>query len=72
MYERIGLRDCIATDRDDFVKRAVGIASDAGTRASIARRLRESSHALFSQPAAARELEAFFVQACRQGGRVAA
>jgi len=65
-YLRIGVSDCIASDASDYVRRAVMIANDRALRESIGAACRERSGALFSNGAAAREIEEFFIDAVRR------
>jgi predicted O-linked N-acetylglucosamine transferase (SPINDLY family) len=65
VYRRIGVSDCIAADPADYVRRAVRIANDHSLRNAIGTACRERIAALFSNQAAAHEIEAFFVEAAR-------
>jgi protein O-GlcNAc transferase len=65
VYRRIGVSDCIAADPADYVRRAVSIANDHSLRDAIGTACRERIGVLFSNEAAAQEIEAFFVEAAR-------
>ncbi len=66
VYRRIGVPDCVAADPQDYVRRAVSIASDRARRDAIGAAFRERIGVLFSNAAAAAEIEAFFLDAaCR-------
>jgi protein O-GlcNAc transferase len=70
IYMRLGIDACTATDKEDYVRRAVRIAGDRDLRQSIASSIRERSGVLFSNPSACHEIEAFFVEsALSQGHR---
>ena len=66
VYRRIGVLDCVAADSQDYVRRAVSIAKDRGLRDSIGTAFRERMGVLFSNDAAAAEIEAFFLDAARR------
>jgi predicted O-linked N-acetylglucosamine transferase (SPINDLY family) len=66
VYRRIGVLDCVAADPQDYVRRAVSIANDRGLRDAIGTAFRERMGVLFSNDAAAAEIEAFFLDAVRR------
>jgi protein O-GlcNAc transferase len=66
VYRRIGVADCVAADPEDYVRRAVSIANDRGRRDAIGAAFRERMGVLFSNDAAAAEIEAFFLDATRR------
>jgi len=65
-YRRIGISTCVAADPNDYVRRAVAIASDRSLRDAIGASFRERIGMLFSNSAGAQEIEAFFVDAARR------
>jgi predicted O-linked N-acetylglucosamine transferase (SPINDLY family) len=66
VYRRIGVFDCIATDPEDYVRRAIAIANDRSLRQAIGRAFRERIGVLFSNTGGAEEMGAFFVDAVRR------
>ena len=65
-YRRIGMADFVAATPREYVERAVAIANDRALRDSIGREFVDRSGSLFSNPAGAREMEAFFIDAVRR------
>ncbi len=65
-YRRIGVSDCVASDPNDYVRRAVAIANDRSLREAIGAAFRERIGMLFSNAAGAQEIEAFFIDAARR------
>jgi predicted O-linked N-acetylglucosamine transferase (SPINDLY family) len=65
-YRRIGVFDCVATDPEDYVRRAVAIANDRSLRETIGQAFRERIGVLFSNAGGPQEIEAFFVDAVRR------
>lgn len=65
-YQRIDVPDCVATDPNDYVRRAVAIANDRSLRDMIGTTIRKRIGGLFSNAAGAQEIEAFFVDAARR------
>lgn len=61
-YRKMGVMDCVAADVDDYVNIAVRLGTDADYRASMAARIRESSHLLFEDAEAVGEHERIFQQ----------
>ena len=55
-YLAMGIRDCIAADRDDYVKIAVRIARDPDYRAALSHNILSRRSAIFEADAAASEL----------------
>jgi predicted O-linked N-acetylglucosamine transferase (SPINDLY family) len=66
VYRAIGVADCVAADPEDYVRCAVSIANDRGRRDAIGAAFRERMGVLFSNDAAAAEIEAFFLDATRR------
>jgi predicted O-linked N-acetylglucosamine transferase (SPINDLY family) len=65
-YRKLGVLDCVATDRDDYVKIAVRLASDRAWRDDVRSRILASNHVLFENAGAVRELEEFFIEAVQK------
>jgi predicted O-linked N-acetylglucosamine transferase (SPINDLY family) len=65
-YRRLGVRDCVAADWDDYVKIAVRLASDRPWRDDVRSRILASNHVLFENAGAVRELETFFIEAMQE------
>jgi predicted O-linked N-acetylglucosamine transferase (SPINDLY family) len=59
-YCRMGIRDCVAADADDYVRLAVRLGKDSAWRASLRTRILAANHVLFENAGAVRELEQFF------------
>jgi protein O-GlcNAc transferase len=66
LLQKLGISDSIATSRADYVERAIRIANDPALRSSLHSRILERCDILFSNPAPAAELEAFFADALRR------
>jgi protein O-GlcNAc transferase len=60
---KLGISETVATSPADYVERAVRIAQDASLRDSLRAKILERCGVLFSNPAPAAQLEAFFVDA---------
>jgi protein O-GlcNAc transferase len=67
-YRRMGVLDCIATDRTDYVRIAVRLANDRPWREDVGTRIRAARGALFENSAILRELEQFADAAVRANG----
>ncbi len=61
-YTKMGASECVASDPDDYVAKAVSLAADADLRQSVVERIRETSSALFGDMEAVREYERFFAE----------
>ena len=59
-YRKMGMTECIATDREDYVARAVALGTDADYRRMIEGRIREASRVLFEDHEAVSEHERLF------------
>jgi predicted O-linked N-acetylglucosamine transferase (SPINDLY family) len=62
-YRKLGVRDCVAADWDQYVEIALRLASDRAWRDDVRSRIRSSNHVLFENAGAIRELETFFIEA---------
>lgn len=61
LYRRLGVLDCIARDREEYVQIALRLASDRAWRDSIVARIKAAAPAVFSGADSARELGDFFL-----------
>lgn len=66
LLQRLGISELIATSPTDYVERAIGIAQTPSVRNSLRAKILERCGILFSNPAPAAQLEAFFVDAVRR------
>ena len=62
-YKRMGVMDCVVTDAKSYIQMAVRLGTDPDFRASVKRRIAESSDVLFDDSGTVRAMEAFFVEA---------
>ena len=67
LYKRMGVMDCVAESRDEYVEKALRLASDRPWRDSIAARLKAAAPTLFQPQAFARELGEFFLSVAPAG-----
>jgi predicted O-linked N-acetylglucosamine transferase (SPINDLY family) len=65
-YLAMGIHDCIAADRDDYVKIAVHIARDRDYRAALSEKILSRRAAIFENGAAGRELGDVLVDLYRE------
>ncbi|HET6326354.1 MAG TPA: tetratricopeptide repeat protein [Planctomycetaceae bacterium] len=65
LLQKLGISELIATSPIDYVERAIRIAQDPSLRKSLCTKILERCGVLFSNPAPAAQLEAFFVEAVR-------
>jgi predicted O-linked N-acetylglucosamine transferase (SPINDLY family) len=56
MYRQIGLDDCTASSAEDYIQRAVRIATQPDYRADLSRRIVEQSAVLYDDRATIAEL----------------
>jgi protein O-GlcNAc transferase len=61
MYRKMGMMDCVVDNAKSYVETAVRIASNAGYRMDIKKRIDESSSCLFEDMEVIREFERFFL-----------
>lgn len=66
-YRRMGVTDCIAGSPEDYVRKAVQLATNRQWRQQISDRIRASQHVLIGNSAASSELAEFFIEAARRG-----
>ena len=59
-YRQIGVLDLIATDKADYVDKAIQVANDAELRNNISQRILANAHKVFEDSEALKELEDFF------------
>ena len=60
MYRKMGLTECIVDDAQAYIDRAVRLASDAGYRATMKRKILDANAALFEDMQVVHEFERFF------------
>jgi protein O-GlcNAc transferase len=65
-FQKLGIFDSVATSQGDYVERAIRIANEPALRKSLRAGILERCDVLFANPAPARELEEFFVDAVRR------
>jgi predicted O-linked N-acetylglucosamine transferase (SPINDLY family) len=63
MYRKMGILDCIAVDRRQYVDLAVRIANDPAHAHALRERLVAGNHVLFEDRKVVDEFERFFVEA---------
>jgi protein O-GlcNAc transferase len=61
-YMEMGVLDCIAADEQDFVEKALKLATDKQYNRQIGKKIAESCSVLFENTGVAREYERFFAQ----------
>ena len=66
ILRRMGLADLVSASDEDYVSRAVQLATDAGHRAEVRSRMRRARPALFGDLAPIRGLEEFLLEAARR------
>ena len=64
-YQQMGIHDCIASTREEYVSKAVFLATNKSARDEIAKRILERRHYLCEDLGLVRELEQFFTNVCR-------
>lgn len=62
-YRQIGMTDCVATGIEDYIEKAVRLATDRNYREQVRERILAGSGALYGNEAAVREFERFLRQA---------
>ena len=62
LYRKLGLLDCVAKDKDDYVRIAVRLANDAEFRTRIREEISSRYDRLFENHAFVRELEQFLIE----------
>ena len=65
-YRKMGILDCIAKDRADYVRIALRLGTDKAWREQVRLRIRQERAVLFENPGVLRELEQFLVDAVRR------
>ena len=66
ILKRMGLSELVATSEEDYIAIAVKLAQDADYRQRMGERIVEQRHILHADPAPARALEEFLINASRQ------
>lgn len=62
-YRKMNVMDCVASGKEDYVEKAVAIATDEGLRRGISRKIVDGSRLLQEDMGVVRELEQFFLEA---------
>jgi predicted O-linked N-acetylglucosamine transferase (SPINDLY family) len=70
-YVKMGVTDLVAGDREDFVRLAVRLGTDASFRESIRDKILRNNDVLFENPGFVRELEQFFRRAVSEAAHPA-
>jgi len=65
-YRKMGVLDCIAADRQDYVKIALRLGTDPGWRQEVKSRIEAARGVLYEDAGLLRELEQFFLEATAQ------
>lgn len=65
-YQKMGITDCIASSRDDFVAKAVALAADPARQQALRESIVERNEVLFRDPTAVDEFAEFLSVACSQ------
>lgn len=68
LYRAMGIDDLVARDRDDYVARAVRLATDAAWRDEVRGKILAAGGRIFENPAGVRDLEAFLIEAVEAAG----
>jgi len=63
MYIKMGLDDCVAKDRDDYVRIALALGTEEDKRRQTKQEILQRNHVLFEDLRAVREFERFFLEA---------
>lgn len=66
LYQAMGVPDCIAEDKDDYIRRAVRLATDREARSAVQEKIAAGRGRLFEDVEAVAEVAAFFEQAVRE------
>lgn len=66
MYRKMGLDACVASSVDDYVERAVAVATRSDLREAVRRDLRERALVLYENRRAVREFESFVISSVAQ------
>jgi protein O-GlcNAc transferase len=69
-YRKMGVVDCVAADRADYVRVAVRLANDRPWRDAVCGRIQAARRVLFENAEILRELEQFFVEAVVQSNAI--
>jgi predicted O-linked N-acetylglucosamine transferase (SPINDLY family) len=62
-YRQMGVLDCVARDREDYVRLAVRLAAEPDWRAAVQERIAATRGVLYENSDAVREIEQFLVEA---------
>jgi predicted O-linked N-acetylglucosamine transferase (SPINDLY family) len=67
MYRAMGVEDCIAATREEYVELATRLANDPAAREGVSRKLLDANSALFESMAGVNELADFLTRVGREG-----
>lgn len=62
-YRKMDVMDCVASSKEDYVEKAVAIATDDGLRRALSGKIMDRSRLLQEDMSMVRELEQFFLEA---------
>ncbi len=63
-YRKMAISDCIASDEQDYIDKAVQLACDTQRRYEVSTTILNRNHVLYEDTEAVRELESFFLSVC--------
>ena len=63
LYRLMGIADCVADTTDDYIDKAISLANNTEFRTDCRERILASSHRIFDDDSAVRELEQFWIAA---------
>ena len=67
-YSRMGMMDCVAKDRQDYVDIALRLGTDRAYRSALREHIIENSACIFEDVGTVRALERFFTEAAEKAG----
>ena len=62
MYHKMGIEDCIAANRDEYIDIALKLGTDPAHRKNTSQRIRDASEALWEEWDVIREFERIFIE----------
>jgi len=66
LYKLMGLTECVAHDKEDYVKIAVRLAADPAFRERVREEILARNSVLYEDSEAVREMEQFFIESARR------
>jgi predicted O-linked N-acetylglucosamine transferase (SPINDLY family) len=67
-YRKMDIPECIADDRDDYIRKAIQLGTDRAYRDTISEKIRQSSELIWEEAAVVREFERVFENMVAPGG----